>query len=102
MKKKREKMNEIMKRDKDERKSFFFFENVSRPSNPPDELAQNVSKKNPFRTNYSSIFSAKVQNLAVFSFIYMIRIRFFGPQELIQNGFRAGQYGREHATPNTL
>ena len=66
--------------------------NVSEPSNSPDELAQNVSKKNPFRTNYSSIFSAKVQNLAVFSFIYMIRIRFFGPQELIQNGFRAGQY----------
>ena len=27
------------------------------------------------------IFSAKVQNLAVFSFIYMIRIRFFGPGE---------------------
>ena len=25
----------------------------------------------------------------------MIRIRFFGPQELIQNGFRAGQYGLE-------
>ena len=73
-------------------KVFFFAKNVSRPSNPPDELAQNVSKKNPFRTNYSSIFSAKVQNLAVFSFIYMIRIRFFGPQELIQNGFRAGQY----------
>ena len=70
-------------------KVFFFAKNVSRPSNPPDELAQNVSKKNPFRTNYSSIFSAKVQNLAVFSFIYMIRIRFFGPQELIQNGFRA-------------
>ena len=81
-------MNEIMKRDKDERKSFFFLKNVSGPSNPPDELAQNVSKKNPFRTNYSSIFSAKVQNLAVFSFIYMIRIRFFGPQELIQKYFR--------------
>ena len=41
-------MNEIMKRDKDERKSFFFAKNVSRPSNPPDELAQNVSKKIPF------------------------------------------------------
>ena len=40
--------------------------NVSGPSNPPDELAQNVSKKNPRRTNYSSIFSAKVQNLTVF------------------------------------
>ena len=26
-----------------------------------------------------------------FSIIYMIRIRFFGPRELIQNGFRAGQ-----------
>ena len=92
MKKKREKMNEIMKRDKDERKSFFFPKNVSRPSNPPDELAQNVSKKNPFRTNYSSIFSSKVQNLAVFSFIYMIRIRFFGPQELIQKYFRRARY----------
>ena len=45
---------------------FFFEKNVSRPSNPPDELAQNVSKKNPFRTNYSSIFPSKVQNLAVF------------------------------------
>ena len=72
--------------------NFFFAKNVSRPSNPPDELAQNVSKKNPFRTNYSSIFSAKVQNLAVFSFIYMIRIRFFGPQELIQKYFRRAQY----------
>ena len=39
--------------------------NVSGPSNPPDELAQNVSKQNPFRTNYSSIFSSKVQNLTV-------------------------------------
>ena len=34
--------------------------NVSRPSTPPDELAQNVSKKkNPRRTNYSSIFLKK-------------------------------------------
>ena len=56
---------------------FFKKKMFPRPSNPPDELAQHVSKKNPFRTNYSSIFSAKVQNLAVFSFIYMIRIRFF-------------------------
>ena len=67
------------------------FEN---PPNPPDELAQNVSK-NPFRTNYSSIFSSKVQNLTVFSIIYMIRIRFFGPRELIQNEFRAAQESRK-------
>ena len=33
--------------------TFFFFGNVSGPSNPPDELAPNVSKKKPFGTNYS-------------------------------------------------
>ena len=55
-----------------EGKDDFFHKNVSRPSNPPDELAQKCfeKKKNPRRTNYSSIFSAKVQNLAVF-FIYL-------------------------------
>ena len=57
---------------------MFFSENVSGPSNPPDELAHNVSKKNSRRTNYSSIFCSKVQNLTVFSIIYMIRIRFSG------------------------
>ena len=81
-------------RDRDERRDDFFQKN-SRPSNPPDELAQNVSKKNPRRTNYSSIFSSKVQNLTVFSIIYMIRIRFFGPVELIQNGFSAAQYAAQ-------
>ena len=83
-----------MKREREKKEKMILFtkKNVSRPSNPPDELAQNVSKKNPFRTNYSSIFSAKVQNLAVFSFIYMIRIRFFGPQELIQKYFRRARY----------
>ena len=41
--------------------------NVSGPSNPPDELAQNVSKKKiPFGRIYSSIFPSKVQNLSVF------------------------------------
>ena len=50
-------MKEKMKRrEKKEKMTFFSKKNVSRPSNPPDELAQNVSKKNPRRTNYSSIF----------------------------------------------
>ena len=49
-------------------------------------------EKHPFRTNYSSIFSTKVQNLTVFSIIYMIRIRCFGPGELIQKYFRAARY----------
>ena len=57
---------------------------------PLGELAQNVSRKNPFRTNYSSICSSKVQNLTVFSIIYMIRIRFFGSGELIQRTFSGG------------
>ena len=62
--KKRDKMK---RREKKEKMVFFFFKkNVSRPSNPPDELAQHVSKKNPRRTIYSSIFPSKVQNLAVF------------------------------------
>ena len=79
-----------MKRN--ESKDFFSKKKVSEPSSPPDELAQNVSKKNPRRTNYSSIFSSKVQNLTVFSIIHMIRIRFFEPGELIQNWFSAAQY----------
>ena len=33
-----------------------------------------------------------MQNLAVFSIIYMIRIRFFGPRELNQNGFSGARY----------
>ena len=77
-----------------------FSKNVWGPTKPPDELAQNVSKKNSFRTNYSS-FSSKVQNLTVFSIIYMIRIRFFGPRELIQNGFRVAQYAWKHRMSST-
>ena len=79
-------MKEKMKdKIKDQEKMF------ENSPNPPGELAQNVSRKNPFRTNYSSIFS-KVQNLTVFSIIYMIRIRFFGPRELIKRYFRAARY----------
>ena len=53
--------------------------NVSGPSNPPDELAQHVSKKkNPFRTNYSSIFPSKVQNLAVFELFTGFEFDFSG------------------------
>ena len=84
----KEKMNEKMKR-RNERKDNFFSKNVSRPPNPPDELAQNVSKKNPRRTNYSFIFHAKVQNLTVSSIIYMTRIRFFGPGGINSEWVRA-------------
>ena len=36
-----------MKRDRREKK-FFFLRSVSRPSVPPDELAQHVRNKDPF------------------------------------------------------
>ena len=53
-------MREKMKRDKDERKEdFFFVKNVSEPPNPPDELAQHVSKKNLFGRIIPTIFLRK-------------------------------------------
>ena len=73
--------------------NFFFSKIVSRPLNPPDELTQNVSKKKKSPSDELFLhFSEKVQNLTVFPIIYMIRIRYFGPRESIQNGFRAAQY----------
>ena len=63
------------------KEKMILLKNVSNQENPPDELAQKVSKTN--RTKFS-FFLSKVQNLTLFSIIYMIRIRFFGPRELIQ------------------
>ena len=89
MKKQREDERENEERCK-EMKENLFFKNVSRPSNPPDELVQNDSKKS-LSDELFLHFSSKVQNLTVFSIIYMIRIRFFRPVESIQNGFRAAR-----------
>ena len=44
--------------------------------NPPDELAQHVSKNNSPRTNFSFQSS---ESHTVFSIIYTIQIRIFGP-----------------------
>ena len=52
--------------------------NVWRRPNPPDELAQKASKKSLSDELFLHL-SSKVQNLTVFSIIYMIRIRIFGP-----------------------
>ena len=48
---------------------FFFLKQVSDPSNPPDELAQNVSKKIPFG-RIVPLFSSKVQNSSVFNYLH--------------------------------
>ena len=71
-------------------KMIFFRKNVSGPSNPSDELDQNVSKKS-FSDELFLHFSSKVQKLTVFSIIYMLQIRFLGSQELIQKHFRAAR-----------
>ena len=93
MKKKIEERRWTRKRREIEMKrGDFFVKNVWDPSNPPDELAQNVLKKKSPSDELFLHFSSKVQNLTVFSIIYMIRIRFFGPGELIQNGFRVARY----------
>ena len=58
-----------MKRD--EKKMIFCEKNVSEPSNLSDEFAQNVSKKNPFRTNYSSCFSFhSSESYCVFNYLH--------------------------------
>ena len=86
-------MKEKMKRGKDERKDFSST-NVSGPSNPPDELTQNVSKKKKNLSGELFLhFSSKVQNLTVLSISYMIRIRFFGSGELNQRAFSGARYG---------
>ena len=69
---------------------MFLFEKMFQdPQTPPDASAQHVSNKNLRRTNYSSIFPSKNQNLTLFSIIYMIRIRFFGPWKIDSEIFSA-------------
>ena len=60
-----------------------FLQRFENPSNAPDELAQYVSNKN--FSDELFLFSLKVLNLTVFSIVYMIRIRFFEPRELIDS-----------------
>ena len=47
-------------------------------------------RKKSLSDELSLLFSKKIQNLTVLTIIYTIRVRFFGPGESIQNGFRGG------------
>ena len=76
------------------KKCFLFEQMFLNSSNPPDELAQKCFETKSPSDELFLHFSSKVQNLTVFSIINMIRLRFFGPGELIQNGFSAAQYER--------
>ena len=79
-------------------KVFFFCKNVSRPSNPPDELAQNVSKKIPSGRIIPPFFLRKCRIWPFLNYLHDSNSIFPGPGELIQNGFsgrtvRAGSLG---------
>ena len=55
-----------------------------------DERKDDFFQKNFLSDELFLHFSSKVQNLTVFSIIYTIRIRFFGPGELFRKGFSKG------------
>ena len=90
----REKMKEKMERDRDERKGDFFFEEkkfLNPQTRQMNQLKMFRQKKFPFGPSIPPFFSSKVQNLTMISIIYMIRIRFCGPRELIQRFFSGAQ-----------
>ena len=76
-----------MKRERDGGK-IFFSKKCFRTLKPARLISPKCFEKKSLSDELFLHFSEKVQNLTVFSIIYMIRIRFFGPQELIQNYFR--------------
>ena len=59
-----------MKRERNERKDVFFFENVSEPPNPPDELAQNVSKKILSDELFLHFFFESLEFYRVFNYLH--------------------------------
>ena len=79
MKEKREDERE----DEREERRYDVVEKRLKPKNPPDEKAHHDSKKCP----PDELFVRKFRISPVFSIIYMVRIRIFGPRELIQNEF---------------
>ena len=64
------KMKEKMKRVNDERKKDFFVKSVSEPSNPPDELAQNVSKQIPLGRIIPPFFFDSSESDRVFIYLH--------------------------------
>ena len=82
----RERWNEVKK---------LFLKNVWEPSNPPDELAQHVSKKS-FRTNYSSIFLRKFRIWPFIQLFTWFEFYFFRAGRLISETFFGRMGGSEN------
>ena len=81
------------------RGDFFFKKKCFRTLKPARGISPKCFEKKSLSDELFLLFYEKGQNLTVFSFINMIRIRFFGPEESIQNGFPHACYawrkGRE-------
>ena len=77
-KRKREREHERVNGEIEMKENMFFYKTkVSEPSNPADELAQNVSK-NTFRTNSSSISLRKFRNWPCFQLFTWFGFDFAG------------------------
>ena len=102
MKKRREDERENKRHDEEERRwkgkwrerwnEEFFYEKCFKTLKPARWISPKRFEKKITVGRIFLCFNAKVQNLNVFWIIYMIRIRFFGPRELIQKYFRAARY----------
>ena len=81
--KKQDKRRDKMKREREremEERWFFFKKNVWGPSNPPDELAQHVSKKkNPFRRIIPPFFCKSAESGRFFIYLHDSNSIFLGP-----------------------
>ena len=111
MKKKREDEREKERQDETEERRWqrkwkelevnFCPKNVWGPSNPPDELAKNVSKKKKSPSDELFLqFLSKVQNLAVFHLFTWFEFDFSGPGNKIRTG--SGLHSRPMNATTTI
>ena len=71
---------------------IFFFEKCFKTLKPARWISPTCFEKKSLSDELFLQFFCKSSESGRFSFIYMIRIRFFGPGELIQNYFWGAQY----------
>ena len=91
----RKKREDERENEEREMKRGDFFQkkkNVSGPSNPPEELAQNVSKKK--KSDELFLFLQKCRIWPFLNYLHDSN-SIFGPRELNQNGFSGARYGQQ-------
>ena len=94
MKKKREDERDNEEREM-KRGDFFFFKKCFKTLKPARWISPKCFEKKSLPDELFLHFSFESSESGRFWIIYRIRIRFFGPQELIQRGFSGAQYDSE-------